>query len=88
MYGDKTARDPQQRGWGLFAILLLDEGQKPHKARPLDSGFDCTLLFGGEPALGASHDATVRIDELLEQVDVFVVDVLNVILREDVVAHS
>ena len=71
-----------------YPKLLLDEGQKPHKARPLDCGFDRTLLFGGEPALGASHDAAVRIDELLEQVDVFVVDVLDVILRKNIVAHS
>jgi hypothetical protein len=27
----------------------------------------------------------VRVDEILEQVDVFVVDVLNVILRENII---
>jgi hypothetical protein len=30
---------------------------------------------------------TVRIDELLQEVDIFVVDVLDIILRQDVVGH-
>ena len=69
-------------------ILFLDEREEAHKARALDSRFDCTLLLGGETALGAADDAAVRIDELLQKVDVFVVDVLNIILCENVVAHS
>src|SRR3989344_7177609 len=71
-----------------YPKLLLNKGQKPHKPRTLDSGFYCTLLLGGEPDLGASHNAPVRIDELLEQIDVFVIDVLDVILRKNVVGHG
>ena|SRR3989338_1691644 len=71
-----------------YPKLLLDKGQKPHKARTLDGGFDCALLLRCETALSATDDAAVRIDELLQKVDIFVVDVLNVILCENVVAHS
>ncbi len=74
---------------GLFfrEILLLDEREEPHEARALDSGFYSPLLLGGKPTLGATYDATVRINELLQKVDVFVVDVLDIILGKNVVAH-
>lgn len=66
----------------------MDEWEEPHEARAFDRGFDGALLLGGESALAAAHDAAVRIDELLQKVDVFVVDVLNVILCENVVRHT
>lgn len=72
----------------LLGPLFLNEGKEAHEASALDRGFDGSLLLGGESALFAAHDATVRIDELLQEVDVFVIDVLNVILRENVVGHS
>jgi hypothetical protein len=30
----------------------------------------------------------VRIDELLQKIDVFVIDVTNIVLRKDVVTHD
>ena len=70
------------------SFLFLNEWQETHEASTLDGGFDCALLLGRETALAAAHDAAVRIDELLQEVNVFVVDVSDVILCEDVVAHG
>ena len=71
-----------------YPKLLLDEGQKPHEARAFDGGFDGALLLRREIRSLPAHHASVRIDELLEEVDILVVDVLDVILRQYVVAHS
>lgn len=35
-----------------------------------------------------AHDATVRVDKLLEEIDVFVVDLADIVLSEDVVHES
>lgn len=70
----------------LFA-LLLDIGQKSHKSSTLYCLFDCTLLLRGQVGFLTIHDAAVRIDEILQEIDILVVDVLNVILREYVVIH-
>lgn len=67
---------------GLF--LLLDVRQKPHKSRAFDRRFHSTLLLCGEAGSLATHYATVRIYELLEQVDILVVYVLDVILCQNV----
>ena len=84
----KKAAAKGRRFLFLFSLrrvkLLLNERQEAHEASALDCGFDGALLLGCELTLGAAHDATVRIDELLEQVHVLVVYVLNVILCENV----
>ena len=67
--------------------LLLDEGKESHEACPLDGGLDGTLLFRRKVLSLPPEHASVRIDELLEEVDILVVDVLDIILREYVVAH-
>lgn len=88
MFSYSRSDEPEQlsypkRNLGVsFLNLLLDEREEGHETCALYSSFYGPLLLGGETALGASHDATVRIDELLEQVDIFVVDVLDVILCE------
>ena len=68
-----------------YPKLLLDEGQKPHEARAFDGGFDGALLLRREIRSLSAHHASVRIDELLQKIHVFVVDVADVILRKDVV---
>lgn len=65
-------------------ILLLHVWEKAHEAGTLDGGLDCTLLTRGELGAAATHHAAVRIDELLEQVNIFVVDVLYVVLSQNV----
>jgi hypothetical protein len=72
-------------GFCFASPLFLHVGQKAHEASALYGGFDLALLFGGEVRAIATHDAAVRVDELLQEIHVFVVDVLNVILRKDVV---
>ncbi len=67
--------------------LFLDEWEEAHEAGAFDGGFYGALLLGGKPRTFAGHDAAVRIDELLQEIDVFVVDVLDIILGENVVAH-
>ena len=71
-----------------FGRLLLNVGQKPHKSRSLDGRFYCTLLLGGKSAFAARHDAAVGIDELLQEIHVFVINVLDIVLRENVVGHT
>ena len=67
----------------LFS-LLLDIGQKPHEAGAFDCGFHGSLLLGGEASALAALDAAVRIDELAQEINVFVIDVSDVILCENV----
>lgn len=67
--------------------LLLDEREEAHKTRALYGGFDGALLLGRQAAFLATHDAAVRIDELLQEVDIFVVDVLDIVLGQNVVGH-
>ena len=66
------------------SFLLLDEREEAHEAGTLDGRFDGALLFGSQSRALTRDDATVRIDELLQKVDVFVVDMLDIILCEDV----
>ncbi len=62
--------------------------KQAHEAGALYGGLHCTLLLGGEPRALAAQDATMRIDELLQEIDVFVINVSNVVLREDVIGHT
>lgn len=68
---------------GLF--LFLDVRQKPHEASALYRLFHHALLLCRETALAAIHNATMRIDEVLQEIDILVVDVLNVVLRQNVI---
>lgn len=68
--------------------LLLHVREQSHESRTFDRGLYGTLLASGQLAATAAHDATVRVDELLEQIDIFVVDMLNVVLGEDVHRRS
>ena len=65
-------------------MLFLDIWEKSHKSSALDGCFDRSLLLCGQARALATHYATVRIHELLEQVDVLVVYVLDVILSQNV----
>ena len=62
--------------------LLLDVRKKSHEARSLDRCLDGTLLLGSETASLAADHAAMRVDELFQQIDIFVIDVLNIILSE------
>ena len=64
--------------------LLLNIRKKAHEARALHCCFYRALLLGGEAGALTTHDAAVRIDELLEKIDIFVVDVSDVILGKNV----
>ena len=66
----------------------MDEREKAHEASSLDRRFHCTLLLGGQPGALAGQNATMRIDELFQEVDILVVDVLNIILGKNVVRHT
>jgi len=79
------AEAPQQRRLGFFTLLLLDVRQKPHEPRSLNCLFHHALLFCGEATFATVHHAAVRVDEILQEVDVFVIDVLDIVLREYIV---
>ncbi|KKW23351.1 MAG: hypothetical protein UY67_C0024G0025 [Candidatus Kaiserbacteria bacterium GW2011_GWA2_52_12] len=65
-------------------LLFLHVGEQAHEAGAFDRRVYRALLLGGKAALCARDDASVRIDELLQEIDIFVIDVLNIILCEDV----
>jgi len=67
--------------------LFLYERQEPHEAGALHGGFDGALLLRSQTALAAAHDSSMRVNELLQKVYVFVVDVTDIVLCEDVVGH-
>ena len=68
--------------------LFLYIREEPHEARAFDGGFYRALLLGGEACATTTYDAAVRIYKLLQEIDVFVIDVLDVILCKDVVHKS
>ena len=68
--------------------LLLHVREQAHESRSFDRRFHGPLLFCGQAGALAAHYAPVRINKLLQQVNVFVVNVLYVILRKDIVGHN
>ena len=64
--------------------LFLHVRKQSHESCALDCGLDGALLLGGEPPSLAADHAAVRIDELLQEINVFVVDVLDIILSENI----
>ena len=71
-----------------LSFLFLYKRQKPHEPRAFDGSFNGSLLLRCEAAFAARHDAPVRIDELFQEVHVFVVNVLDIVLSENVVGHT
>jgi len=65
-------------------ILLLHVREESHEAGTFDGLLNRALLLGSEARALAAHDAAVRVHELLEKLNVFVIDVADIILREDV----
>ncbi|MEN9413654.1 MAG: hypothetical protein RLZZ342_741 [Candidatus Parcubacteria bacterium] len=74
---------PGKAGFCLF----LNVREKPHKAGALYRLFYHALLLARKARALVAYHATMRVYELLEQIDVLVVYVLNVVLSENVV-HS
>ena len=56
------------------SALRINEGQKGHDASTLHGIGQITLLLGGEASQTAGQDFAALGDELLEQIDIFVVD--------------
>ncbi len=65
----------------MKSILSLDVGQKSHVSSALNGLFDGTLLLCRESRALAADDASMRIDELLEYIDVFIVYITNICLH-------
>src|SRR5581483_7396708 len=74
---------PQSGAFSYASNLFLNERKEPHEAGTLDGLLDGALLLGGEARALAAHHFAVRVDELLQKVDVFVVDVTDIVLREN-----
>ena len=64
--------------------LLGDVWKKSHEARTLDSGLHRALLLGGKARALAAHNAPVWIDELSQEISVFVIHVPYVVLSKNV----
>ena len=72
----------------LSCCLLLYIRQKSHEPSDFYCRFYRALLFCRQTQALSTNHTTVRIDELLQQLRVFVVHVLNVILRQDIIRHN
>lgn len=62
--------------------LSSDERQEAHEAGVLDGEGQLALVLHAGAGFLARNDASIRIEELFEEFDVFVVDMLDVIRRE------
>lgn len=71
----------------MHNTLLLDVRKKSHEPCPLHGFFDGSLLLCGKAGFTAIHHAAMRIDKIFQEVDIFVVDMLDIILRKNVVRH-
>lgn len=56
--------------------------EKSHETGVFDRLGELALIFRGSSRLGPRHDFAIGVDEFLEQLDVFIVDVLDFVLRE------
>src|SRR5262245_34038932 len=65
-------------------FLLLDVRQKSHEPSAFYGCFYRSLLLCGKAGSLATHYAAMRIYELLEQIYVLIVDVLDIILRQNI----
>ena len=59
--------------------------EKSHEPRPLNCRFNCALLFCRQTSSATAYQSSVRIDELPQEIDVFVINVLDIVLRENVI---
>ena len=64
-------------------IPLLNFGEKTHEAGVLDRHGELTLMFGTGAGDGTRGDLAVGRDESLKGFHIFVVNVLDVVLREE-----
>ena len=69
---DEVAAVEDRTGQG--SALGVHEGKKSHDASTLHGIGQITLLLGGEASQTAGQDFAALGDELLEQIDIFVVD--------------
>ena len=68
--------------------LANDEWKETHETRAFDCVGKGALMRCGKPRALARHDAAMRIEEALEELNVLVVDVLNIVIREEICLHS
>lgn len=61
--------------------------KKRHEASALDREVELALVLCRNAAALASEDAGMRVEELLKNIDVLVVDVLDVVDREKALFH-
>jgi hypothetical protein len=69
--------------FGGKAELSSYEREEPHESSSLDSGGEVALVLCARVRSLSSHDAALRIDELLKDIDILVVDVIDVMLCEE-----
>jgi hypothetical protein len=63
--------------------LSCDEWEKSDESCALDRNRELALVFGCDAGFLARNHASVRIQKLLQDRDVFVVDVLDIIFGEE-----
>lgn len=76
---------PRESGASSFYFLFLYVRKEAEEAGSLYSCLNGALLLRGEARALLPHDAAMRVQKLLQKVDVFVIDVSNIVLREYVV---
>jgi len=69
---------PSLRGGG--GGLPIQIRQKAHEASAFDGFGKLTLAFGGDGGLLATHNASMRIEEFFDQIQILVVNIFDIIL--------
>ncbi len=67
-----------------FWYLSLNVRQEPHKARALHGLREKFLMLCREPGLLSGHKTGMGIKKLPQNLDIFVIDVADIIARKEV----
>jgi hypothetical protein len=74
--------------WSLPYVLFLNIREKTHEPSCFDRGLNGTLLLCRQSGAFPTHKTAVGADELFQQINVFVIHVLDIVLCENVVGHN
>jgi hypothetical protein len=72
----------------LQAVLVCDEWEKSHKSCALYGVGELALIFGSKSCSLSSENTAIWVQKLLQTIDVFVVDELDVVGVKIIVFHK
>ncbi len=83
----KTRGRAAKRPGPLHEPLFRDKWQESHEAGALHCLGELALALGIHEGLLLAHEACMRIQELLQELHILVIDVFDIILRKKALFH-